>query len=220
MSLEDDIMKSQQELLAKAQAPSPFIGRVVSADPDPLQVVVEGTSVALPALSFSSDVLTPGLQVAVLPIGPKYVVLGALGTAVEPEPEIDTEKAACLTVDTAYGTTATTILTLPLDIGTWAIRVEGSWERGSATDQHIQLDFSGTATGALSFQRWTSSASAGEFEGGLGAEVNQGQTTPQGFRFAGTVVVTAAGDLQLKARRTAGDTASVHAGASIIAVMA
>lgn len=219
MSLEDDQLAAMQVIAEKTANPVPFIGRVVSADPDPLQVVVEGTSVALPAFSFSNDTLTAGLQVVVLPIGPKHVVLGALGTAVAPEPEIDTVKAVSTVTDTAYLTTATTILTMPLEVGTWAIRAEASWERGSATDQFIGLHCDGTAAGTFSFQRWTASASAGEFEVPLNTEVNQGQTTPQGARFAGTIVVTVAGNLLLKCRRTAGDTASVHAGASMIAVM-
>ncbi len=220
MSLEDDILQSQQELLAKAKAPEPFIGRVVSADPDPLQVVVEGTSVPLPAFSFSNDTLTPGIQVAVLPIGPRYVVLGALGDAVAPTPEVAKTKCNVLAADTNYGTTATELINVALTVGTWRIDITAGWSLVGATDQFSQVTFSGTSSMAsFDFMRFTTSANAATHGVGLASEYNMGQTTPQGLIIQGGITVTADGNFGLSFRRNAGTSGTVRAGAAILATM-
>lgn len=215
MSLEDDILQSQQELLAKAQSPQPFIGRVVSADPDPLQVVVEGTSVPLPAFSFSSDVLAPGLQVAVLPIGPRYIVLGSLGTAVAPTPDPVTEVDAWLAADTNYGTSLTNILTLAIPTaGTWRLNGYAGWHLVGATNQFSNLNFTGTLTSyAVDFLRFSQAANVGDFQYVLGTDENMGQTTPQVTEWKGHLVVSAPGNVTLGFYRTAGTSGTVHAGA-------
>lgn len=218
MSFEDDILQGAQELVAKGQQPRPFIGVITSADP--LQVVIEGTSVPLPALSFNSDTLIAGQQVAVLPIGPKYVILGALGEAVAPEPEVAKTKCVVLASDTAYGTSATTILTAPLTVGTWDIKVSAGWALNGATDQFVKLAYSGsTSMATFEFLRWTASANAGSLGTGLNTEWNMGQTTPQGVLLVGGMAVTSPGDLTLQFRRNAGTSALVRAGASIVATM-
>lgn len=220
MALEDDQLTAMQVLVDKSATPQPFIGRVVSASPDPLQVVVEGTSVPLPAISFSNDTLTAGLQVAVLPIGPKCVVLGALGTAVPSAPEDDTDVVDITTADTAYTTSNTTILTIPLTPGNWAITAAIGFEWVGSTDQIGQLTFSGTQTMAqFDFTRLTVSALASGYGVALAADMNFGQPAglTQRALISGGIVVTVAGNLVLTMRRTAGTSALVRKGASLIA---
>ncbi len=148
MSLEDDILQSQQELLAKAMPELPFVGNVTS--PDPLQVVVDGTSVPLPAFGFGTDTLAAGDRVVVLPVSNKYYVLGALGTPAPPTPEIDTGAcyAGALTTNTVIPSTSiSTMITVAVPAaGTYACEYDLSWLASGSINTDVRLDYSGTIT--------------------------------------------------------------------------
>lgn len=218
MSLEDDILQGTQELVAKGQPAMPFVGNVTSADP--LQVVVDGTSVPLPAWGFGTSTLAQGDRVVVLPVSNKYYVLGALGTPTPPAPEVATIKSNVLTVAMNYSTSGTTILGVDLTEGVWNIEIHAGWSFVGATDQHSEIEFTGTASmSKFEGLRWTASANAGVFDVGLVDEWNMGQTTPQALTYRGGIVVTAPGTLSLAFRRTAGTSGTVRAGAGILATL-
>lgn len=218
MSLEDDILQAQQELLAKSMPELPFVGNVQSADP--LQVVVDGTSVPLPAFGFGTSVLAQGDRVVVLPVSNKYYVLGSLGAGVAPEPDVIKVKSNTLLADTNYGTSPTVIVSVDLTEGTWNVETHAGWSYVGATDQHSSMTFTGIASmSRFEGMRWSASANAGTFDAELEDEWDMGQTTPQALRYEGGLTVTVPGTLSLAFRRTAGTSGTVRAGAGILATL-
>lgn len=218
MSLEEDMVQATTELVAEAKEQITFLAQITSDTP--LEAKVDGSSIAIPCIRTDGTEMTIGKQVVLLKVGPKFYVVGALGTYVPPDiPTVPESKvfSAILATDLAYGTSATTTLTVAaLDVGNYSFRAHQGWTYVGTTDQNVTVDFTGTATGTWDLIRYSGSANAGSFTNALGDEVGMGQTTPQALDVNGVMVVTVAGDLRLRMRRNAGTSALAKAGASLV----
>lgn len=222
MALEDDQLKAMQAVAEKAQLPPPFIGRVVSADPDPLQVVVEGTSVALPAVSFTTETLATDTQVAVLPIGSKYVILGTLGTPTPATPDVPVARSKALTSDTAIASTSLTVMSgltiVSLSPGTYSCDWDFAWNSSGAINVNVQFDYTGTITavGQQAIKRVSSAGGLLETQAipMLSTAIGAASTQTVQVDGHGYFTVSTSGNLTVSFSRASG-TSTVQAGSSV-----
>lgn len=219
MSLADDVVQATTEIVDDAKQQITFLATITSSTP--LEAKVDGSGVAIPCIRTDGTEMTIGKQVVLIKVGPKYYVVGALGTYVAPEiPDVPESKvfSSVLTINTNYGTTATAIVTVSaLDVGTYSFRGHLGWSIVGATDQFVTVSFTGTTSvSKYDVMRYTASSNGGTFDTTIGTEVELSQTTPQALEVAGGFVVTVPGDLVMSMRRTAGTSGTAKVGANLV----
>lgn len=221
MSLEEDMVQAAEELIQGDKQQIAFLASISSDTP--LEARVDGSSNPIPCIRTDATEMTIGKQVVLLKVGPKFYVVGALGTYVPPEiPDVPESKvfSDIASANTNYGTSNTVVMSVPLTVGEWSIEVRMGHQWVGSTDQIGRLVYSGTTSMAsFDFTRITVSSFASEFGLGLATDMNFDQTSgaTQRVIVSGGLVATTDGTLDFTMRRVAGTSALVRAGASLIA---
>lgn len=77
MALADDLMAAIQDEISRSQSTIVYAGTISTIEP--LTVVLDGSSLAVPCSAFSDVTLKESRRVAVLQVGSDYVVIGGFG---------------------------------------------------------------------------------------------------------------------------------------------
>lgn len=223
MSLESDMVQATEEMLAGSKEQITFLAQITSDTP--LEAKVDGSSIAIPCIRTDATEMAIGKQVVLLKVGPKFYVVGALGTYVAPEiPVIDADaRASVLMTNTVVPATSLGVMAgltiATLAPGTYSCDYALSWISSGAINVDVRLDFTGTITAVgQQFAMYLRPSTGGTIRKqsvpmlgtSLGAE-SPDDLTVTGH---GGFTVSTAGDLTVSFSRASGTT-TVQAGSNV-----
>ena len=115
MALSDEMLETVREEIARNKERIVYAGTVSTVDP--LTVVFDGSSLAVPCISFSDVTLVEGRRVAVIQVGSDYVVFGGFGNLDTLSMEVLVGGASPIAVDHNLGTTTPNVTVYELSTG-------------------------------------------------------------------------------------------------------